>query len=99
MEVKTGKTVWEERASGASWSSMVLAEGRLYAVDKQGATVVLRASPKFEVLAKNALGETTMASPAVSEGEVFVRTHENLYCISDEKTATQETSRRTAGPR
>lgn len=90
MEVKTGKTIWQERASGMSWSSMVAADGRLYAVDRKGETVVLRASPKFEVLAKNALNEATQASLAVSDGEIFIRTHENLYCISERRLAMKD---------
>jgi hypothetical protein len=42
---------------------------------------VLKASPKFEVLATNSSPETTMASLAMSNGEIFIRTHKNLWCI------------------
>jgi outer membrane protein assembly factor BamB len=87
FELKTGKLVWEERlrgpeANGTSWSSMVLAEGRLYVINQGGDTFVLKASPKFELLSTNSLGETAMSSLATSDGEIFIRTYKNLWCIS-----------------
>ena len=86
FELSTGKLVWEERLQGkgaksSSWSSMVLAEGNLYAINHSGDTFVLRASPKLEVLSMNPLGETTNASLATSDGEIFIRTYRNLWCI------------------
>jgi hypothetical protein len=44
---------------------------------------VLRAAPRFGVLATNSLAETTISSPAVSDGEVFIRTHRALWCIGE----------------
>jgi len=87
-ELKTGKLLWEERLAGpgadnSSWSSMVLADGRLYAINHSGDTFVLKASPKFELLATNALGEPANASLAVSDGNIFIRTHKALWCIAD----------------
>src|SRR5439155_1610581 len=57
-ELKSGKLVWEERHSGrgpdnSSWSSMVLADGRLYVINHSGDTFVLKATPKFELLSTN----------------------------------------------
>jgi outer membrane protein assembly factor BamB len=85
-ELETGKLVWEERLRGAaakndSWSSMVLAGDRLYVINQGGDAFVLRASPKFEVLATNSIGETTMASLVPSDGEIFIRTYQHLWCI------------------
>jgi len=87
FELKTGRLIWEERLKGPAaksdnWSSLVLADDRLYAINQGGDAFVLRASPKFEVLATNSLGETTIASMAVSDGEIFIRTHKALWCIS-----------------
>jgi hypothetical protein len=59
----------------------VAAEGRLYFPSDEGDTYVLTAGPKFEVLAKNALGEECYASPAIAEGCLFIRTTQHLYCI------------------
>ncbi len=87
FELQTGKLVWEERLKGPApksdnWSSMVSADGKLYVINQGGDAFVLKASPKFEVLATNSLGETTMASIAPSDGELFIRTHKGLWCIS-----------------
>jgi outer membrane protein assembly factor BamB len=90
FDLKTGKLVWEERLKGPgaksdSWSSMVLAGERIYALNQSGDGFVLKASPKFELLATNALAETTISSPAVSDGQVFVRTYKALWCIGTAK--------------
>jgi outer membrane protein assembly factor BamB len=81
IELGTGKQVWKERASNMSWGSMVLAGDKIYVTDQSGQTVVMRAAPKFELLHENELGEMTRASPAVSEGRIFIRTYGHLYCI------------------
>ena len=96
LELKTGKQIWEERLRGkgpnnASWSSMVLAGDRIYILNQSSETFVLRASPTFQVLAVNSLeDELTNSSIAISNGEIFIRTHENLWCIASEvKTASR----------
>ena len=58
-----------------------VAEGLLYFPDDSGITHVVKAGPKFEVLARNALGEECYASPAVSRGQIFLRTAGHLYCF------------------
>jgi outer membrane protein assembly factor BamB len=90
-ELATGKQVWEERlpASGASgqiWSSMVLSGDKLYVVNQSGDTLILRASPRFEIIATNPLGELSNSTPAFSDGEIFLRTQAALYCIRETKT-------------
>lgn len=81
IDRKSGKTLWLERVGGRFWSSLVHVDGRLYATNQQGETVVLAAKPVFEVLNRNSLGERTQASIAVSNGELFIRTYERLWCI------------------
>jgi outer membrane protein assembly factor BamB len=87
MELKTGKTVWMERlrprgAKGESWSSMVRSGDRLYILNQSGDCLVLKAAPKFELLATNHLGtELTNSSLAVSDGRLYIRTHSHLWCI------------------
>lgn len=87
MELKTGKMLWRERARGAgaksdSWSSMVLAGEHIYVLNQSSETVVVKASPQFELVGVNSLdGEMSNSSLAVSNGELFIRTHESLYCI------------------
>jgi hypothetical protein len=57
------------------------AGGRLYAISEDGDTYVIKAGPKYELLAKNSLGEMTMATPAIAHGNLIVRTAERLYRI------------------
>jgi outer membrane protein assembly factor BamB len=82
LELTTGKEIWKERVSASSWSSLVLTgDGLLYGCDQEGKFFVLRADPRFELIAENPLRETTRASIAVSDGQLFLRTHQRLWCI------------------
>lgn len=100
LDLETGKVVWEQRLQGpgqsvTSWSSMVLAGDKLYVVNHGGDTFVLRASPNFELLSTNPLGERTLASHAASDGQLFIRTYDALWCIGKraEKSASSAGSR------
>jgi outer membrane protein assembly factor BamB len=83
IEWKTGKVLWQERLSEkAVWGSLLQAGERLYVTNSEGETFVLAAKPKFEVLARNPLPkETTRASIVASDGELFIRTYDHLWCI------------------
>jgi len=72
-------------AKGSSWSSMLLAEGKIYLPNQSGDVFVLRASPKFEILATNSVGEPTNASLAASDGALFLRTDSSLWCFASVK--------------
>src|SRR5206468_10120 len=84
-EVETGKEVLKERSpAGAAWSSMVSVGPRLYVTSRSGDTIVFVPDPKkFSPLAVNRLGEPTNATPAISDGEIFLRTSKSLYCIGE----------------
>jgi hypothetical protein len=62
---------------------MIHAEGRLYVLMRDGGTLVFAASPKYELLATNSLGrgQETNSSLAISNGDIFIRTFKNLWCI------------------
>jgi hypothetical protein len=65
---------------------MVLSGDRLYILNKSGDCVVFRASPKFELIGANSVGnEMCNASLAVSSGDLFIRTHKHLWCIAETK--------------
>jgi outer membrane protein assembly factor BamB len=83
LDTRTGEKTWEQRLGrDRSWCSMVHVDGRLYVSNKAGATIVLEPNTQScQVLAENELGEHIEASPAFSNGQVFIRTHQNLYCI------------------
>jgi hypothetical protein len=59
----------------------VLADGKLYITSEDCVTTVMRAGPKFEVLAENPSGGYCLSSPAVSDGQIFIRTDQFLYAI------------------
>jgi outer membrane protein assembly factor BamB len=81
----TGATVFQQRLEprpGRIWSSPVLAEGKLYIVSQNDGTFVVAAKPEFELLAHNKLDDSrSNASPAISDGQIFLRNDGYLYCI------------------
>ncbi|MBA4062807.1 MAG: serine/threonine protein kinase [Isosphaera sp.] len=85
-DVKTGKQHWKERLGGKGHhASAVAADGRVYFVSDDGITFVVKASAEYEVVARNVLGERVFASPAFSDGEVFVRGAKHLWCLAEKK--------------
>src|SRR5262249_25716255 len=80
-EARTGKEVYRERLGGAAGytASPVAADGRIYFAGEDGAVRVVRAGPKFELLAVNPLGDPCLATPAISDGMIFVRTQHYLF--------------------
>jgi outer membrane protein assembly factor BamB len=87
-EAKTGKRQWSERMGKKFHASPISAGGHLFFPDDEGTTWVLKPGPKFEVVAKNALGEECYASPAVARGQIFLRTQGHLYCIGAENKSS-----------
>jgi outer membrane protein assembly factor BamB len=85
IDPKTGSVLWKGRATGTeTWGSMVFAAGHIFVTDKKGKTVVLKPNPeKLEVIATNDLGEPCNCTPAVSDGQIFIRTNKALYCIAE----------------
>ncbi len=82
LVAETGKINWTARAAGTCWGSMVLADGNLYVTNQGGSTLVFKPnSDEFEEVAQNKLGETCNSTPAFSDGDIFIRTHQHLYCI------------------
>jgi hypothetical protein len=63
---------------------MVLAGDRIYVPNQSGDVFVLRAGPKYELLATNALKEPMNSSAAVAGGALFFRTHKALWCIASQ---------------
>jgi outer membrane protein assembly factor BamB len=83
FELKTGKDLWQrERLLSTTWGSFVHAGDRLYVTSTSGETVVLKADPKLDELARNKLPDQVLASIAASDGELFIRGYKYLWCIS-----------------
>jgi outer membrane protein assembly factor BamB len=87
FEAKTGKILWQERL-GEHHASLVSAENRVYFLNDKGEMNVVKAGPKFDLISKNDLGEKTYASPAISQGQLFLRGEKHLFCIGTSQKAT-----------
>ncbi len=98
VDAKSGETVYKERLPGGGgsgggrgkpfYASVVLVGDKIYSVSRRNGTIVLAAKPEFEQLAHNKLGsdETDFnGSPAVSDGQMFLRSNRFLYCLAGEK--------------
>ena len=88
LDLKTGQTVYgPQRLKPDSYSaSPVLAEGKIYITsENEGLTSVYRAGPKFELLSENPLNDYCLSSPAVSEGQIFIRTTGHLWAIGQRR--------------
>lgn len=86
FDLKSGELVWEQRLTGdtgknTNWSSILLADGLCYTITQGGDCFVFRASPQFELIAKNALGETSNSSIVPCRGQLLIRTHQHLWCV------------------
>ena len=81
LDAATGDTVWTERVGGKFAASPIYGDGRLYFVDQQGTTLVLKPGRKLDVLSKNTLEKGSMASPAVAGKAIYLRTRTHLYRI------------------
>ncbi len=82
-EARTGKKVYDRERLGptAFTASPWVADGKIYCLSEDGDTVVVQTGPQFKVLGKNSLDEMCMATPAVGEGSLLVRTMTKLYRI------------------
>jgi outer membrane protein assembly factor BamB len=89
LDAKTGKIVYEGGripVPTTFTASPVAFDGKLLLTSEDGDTYVIKAGPKHEVLATNSVGEPVYASPAISDGMIFIRGEKNLYCIAATKS-------------
>jgi outer membrane protein assembly factor BamB len=80
-DMKTGERVWQTRLDGVFFASPVAADGKIYFVSQTGETFVVKAGRTPEILARNDLGERFVASPAISNGRIFLRSDDRLFAI------------------
>ncbi|MEP7270067.1 MAG: PQQ-binding-like beta-propeller repeat protein [Acidobacteriota bacterium] len=83
LDKKTGKEIYGQQRlkTGTYSSSPVLADGKIYVTNEDGLTTVFKTGPTFEIIAENALSDYCLSSPAISDGQIFIRTALHLYCI------------------
>jgi outer membrane protein assembly factor BamB len=83
FDARTGTPVWKERLGNEFHASPVGGADRVYFATKEGSVKVVRAGPQFDLLADNPMGETIIASPAISRGQIFLRGEKHLFCIQE----------------
>jgi outer membrane protein assembly factor BamB len=82
IEAATGNIVWIENL-GKQYSSPVLAGGLVYMPNDAGEITVIKPGTTFNAIAKNAIGEKMFASPAISNGKIYLRGFQHLFCIGE----------------
>ena len=90
FDAATGRVFYQEERLGALgdyYSSPVAAAGKICAASQQGVVVVYRAGDTLEVLARNSLDEPVLATPAIVEGRLYVRTQSQLYAFGSNGTS------------
>jgi len=83
LDARTGEEVYKERLKGAHsfTSSPWACDGKLYCLDEDGQTFVVKAGPRFELLGKNGIKDMFWATPALSRDALYLRGADRLYCI------------------
>jgi outer membrane protein assembly factor BamB len=87
FDAATGEAHWTLKRIqnlGDYYGSPVSGDGKIYVVGENGFLVVLAQKPELEVLARNDMGESCVATPALAQGNIFIRTRHHLYCIGNE---------------
>lgn len=82
-EAATGNVLWQEKF-GRHHASPVLVNGLVYFINDDGQINVIKPGPQFERVAQYQLGENCYASPALSDGQVFLRGFKHLFCIGQQ---------------
>ncbi|MGH9886619.1 MAG: PQQ-binding-like beta-propeller repeat protein, partial [bacterium] len=80
-DAKTGQRLWQTRLDGVFFASPVAADGKIYFASETGETFVVKAGRVAAILARNDLGERLVASPAISNGQIFLRSDGRLFTI------------------
>jgi outer membrane protein assembly factor BamB len=83
IDAETGKRIWQERVDGLFTASPIAGDGKIYFVSETGEVIVLRSGREPAVIARNDIGERLMASPAISNGQLFLRSDGRLFAIGN----------------
>lgn len=78
-----GQVIWRNALEGEFTASLVAADGRIYAVNERGVVFVVQAADEYRLLAKNAVGGRCLATPALVENDLILRTADRLYCFAE----------------
>lgn len=85
LDARTGNVLWQKRlpAQGSYYSSPVAGDGKVYIASESGTLMVIRVDKSLEILARNDLDERVMATPAIADGTLYVRTEKHVYAFRD----------------
>lgn len=78
-----GDTLWSHYFKEPFYASPIIADDKVYLLDRTGVMHVVKANSEFQLVAESPIGERSDCTPAFSEKAIFIRTNENLYCISN----------------
>lgn len=93
FDTANGERHWQERLGKSYSTSLITAGGLVYLVADDGVTKVIKPGKELEVVAENELGEYSFASPAISQGNIYIRGEKHLYCIGSSATSTSAAGR------
>ena len=101
FDAATGERAYKTRIAqrgGAYTASPIAADGRIYLTSEDGDIFVIRSGPEYELLATNSLDEVCLATPAISEGQLIVRTTEHLVAVRDGIAPTRAAAKPSSSP-
>ena len=93
LDALTGKTIWQQRLNGNFSASPIFADGRIYFLSEEGVSTVIAPGPVFRQLATSDLNGVTLASMAIANGSIFIRTWTHLYRIAQTKAGAAQQAR------
>ena len=89
-DVRDGKQIYQQRAAtGEFFASPVMSENNIYIMNTEGDVTVVRAGRRFEVVARNSMGEPTSATPAIVDGVMYVRTAGHLVALREASSRSE----------
>lgn len=88
VDATTGERLWQERTGGIFSASPVAGDGKVYLTSETGEVLVLEAGRSFKLIARNDMGVRIIASPAVADGQLFLRSDDQLFAVGTRAAAT-----------
>ena len=81
IDIKTSEKHWEHEAAKGFYSSPVYVEGKIYIIDMGGKMLIFKASSEKNIIGEPELGEKGYATPAFSDGRIYLRGEKSMFCI------------------
>ena len=85
VDAKDGTEKWLQRVSGKFWASPVIAEDKAYLADDKGKVTVVQLGKEPSIVSQIDMGQPLLATPAIANGAIYLRSDSTLYCIGAKK--------------